>query len=1044
MGELDTLLARLERVPENDFHLRELLKQVQTESGVIPFVGAGLSAPLGFATWSAFLSELGRRAGAQTQTADCLARGQFEEAAEDLRRRLGARSFDDLLETEYGEHRLDGVALRGAVRLIPAVAGRAVVTTNFDRVLERAFADVGERILTVFGHEAARKGAEALQRDQNVLLKLHGDCSTAAGRVLTLEEYRRSYGSKSAGEFDLSLPIPLLLSSMLATRSTLFLGCSLALDRTVRALLAVSTRLGTRSNYAVLAAPPAPDAFRERARQLADLGVRPIWYPDGQHDCVEAVLELLAKARAERPRASSPRPAPGVAPRKGNLPRSASTLIGRETELEQLASVLNAFRLVTIAGAPGVGKTRLSIELGRRVEASFPDGVWWIELDSLREGRLVPQRVANVLGVREQSHEPPQDSLRLHLRDQSVLLLIDNAEHVAASCAELVQFLVENCPGARIVATSRALLRAADEYVFELASLAAPAEDESDAGSLQRNESVALLLDRAAARGAPLHIDASNAPAIARLCRALDGVPLAIQLAAARLRSLSVHEVAERLSHGVDVLRSSVEGGRRQWETLTAALRWSYELLDAEQQQFLRRLAVFDGGWSLQAAQEIGCDGDAAPDAALELLETLHDQSLVARFERNGVSRFRLLEPIRQYALELLQSSGELAVLQSRHARWFVAYAESAEPHLTRSGSAEWLDRLTAEVDNLRAALRWLTGHGDGEAALRCAGALWRFFEIRGHFREGRERIGAALQVPGGGGFENVRGKALSGGGMLAYRQGDFDAARPLFAEALELARRRGDRAALASALNDMGILSQRSGDLDRAHQLLAEALELERLAVNPRGVGAALFNLGVTEFQRGQLDPAERRLRESCDAFRTADSERDRAFPLNWLALTALRRGDTNAAIGPAEESLALRTRTGDKRGIAETQRTLALIDVARREFGAARSRLLESMKLASGVGDQRGAAESLECIGLRAVAVGDSAHAVRVCGAAAALRQRARIVALPFEKGLVDAALAQAKTELGPERFERRWSEGLAWPATEFYALVTSDEAG
>lgn len=1044
MRELDSLLARLSDASENDFHLRELLKQVQTESGVIPFVGAGLSAPLSFATWSAFLTELARRAGAETQTADRLARGQFEEAAEELRQRLGARRFDDLLETEFGEHRLDGVALRGAARLIPAVAGRAVVTTNFDRVLERAFADAGERVLTVFGPEAARDGAQALQRDQNVLLKLHGDCSTSAGRVLTLEEYRRSYGSKSAGEFDLALPIPLLLSSMLATRSALFLGCSLAQDRTVRALLAVSTRLGTRSNYAILAAPSAPDEFRERARQMADLGVRPIWYPAGRHECVEAVLELLAKARADRPRPADARAAQGTAPRKGNLPRSASNLIGRETELEQLASVLNAFRFVTIAGAPGVGKTRLAIELGRRVEALFRDGVWWIELDSLREGRLVPQRVANVLGVREQSHEPPQDSLRLHLRDQRVLLLIDNAEHVAAPCADLVQFLVENCPGVRIVATSRALLRTADEYVFELASLAAPAEDECDAAALQRNESVVLLLDRAAARGAPLHVDASNAQAIARLCRALDGVPLAIQLAAARLRSLTVHEVAERLSHGVDVLRTSVERGRRQWETLTAALRWSYDLLGPDQQQFLRRLAVFDGGWSLPAAQEIACDAGAAPDAALDLLEALHDQSLVARFERNGVSRYRLLEPIRQYALELLQSSGELAALQARHAHWFVAYSESAEPHLTRSGSAEWLDRLTAEVDNLRAALRWLTGQGEGEAALRCVGALWRFFEIRGHFREGRERIAAALQVPGGGGFESVRGKALSGGGLLAYRQGDFDAARPLFEEALELARRRGDRAALASALNDMGILSQRSGALERAAELLGEALELERLTVNPRGVGAALFNLGVTDFQRGRLDEAEQRLRESCDAFRTADSERDRAFPLNWLALTALRCGDANTATALAQESLALRTKTGDKRGIAETRRSLALIALSRREFDSARSSLLESVKLASGVGDQRGAAESLECIGLRAVAVGDAGHAVRVCAAAAALRQRARIVALPYEKSLVDEALAQAKAELGPDRFQRRWAEGFAWPATEFYALVTSDEAG
>jgi len=1045
MHEFDALLSKLAPVADNEFHLRELVKQVQTESGVAPFVGAGLSAPLGLATWGKFLANLAIAAGLEREVAQLVRVGQYEEAAEQLRARLGARRFDDLLEGEYGEHRLDNGPLRGAARLIPRLARRAVITTNFDRVLERAFAEAGQQVVVVFGADTARSAAAALQQDKNLLLKLHGDCSTSLGRVLTLDEYRKTYGRRGQNDFDLELPIPALLQAILVTRSVLFLGCSLTADRTVQALLNVSLRLGVRSNYAVLAAPSDPAALRERAARLADMGVRTIWHREGDFERVEELVELLVKARTRPPLAhggAASAPAASTAA-PSNLPSSSGTIIGRGTELETLAALVGPQRLTTIVGAPGIGKTRLALELGRAVASRFADGVCWVELDSLREERLVPQRVAHVLGLREQADQPPQDALRLHLRRRALLLLLDNTEHVTRSCAELVQFLIESCPDLRVIATSRTPLRAADEYVYELSTLASPPLDESDLGALAESESVALLLERAAARGVRLTLTRETARPIRELCRALDGLPLAIQLAAARLRSLSVHEIAARLTRGVDVLRATREVGRRQWETLTAALGWSYELLAAQEQRLLRRLALFDGGFQLAAAHSICCGEGCDEAQALESLEALIDQSLVVRCERAGSSRYRLLEPIRQYALDLLQTSGESLSLQETHARWFLHWAEAVAPRFTGPSAAAALDEVTAEIDNLRAAFRWFQSRNDGDGAQRWFVAMWRFYEIRGFFREGRERAAAALAVRGASGDDTLFGRASSGAGMLAYRQGDWGEARAHFERALALARAGKDPLQLANALNDLGICEQRAGAFERARTLLAECLEIERASAHHRGVGAALFNLGCIEFQLEQLQRARELFDESCDAFRAAGAERDLAFPLNWLALCALRHNELPRAASLAEQSLEIRTRLGDKRGMAETRRTLALVDLARAAPAAALESLIDSFKLISGVGDQRGAAETLECLAAQAVAARDPAHAARLCGAAKALRERARVPALPFEHSLIGDVGARAARELGTERFERRWDEGANWPASELLELVTSGPA-
>ncbi len=404
MKELE-LWRRIGAFPENEAHLRDLVTQVQTNHGVVPFVGAGLSIPL-FPGWTKFLQGLGESAGSATLAAvnQQLGSGHYEEAAELVQTKLGSRRFQEHLEDTFGDHRLPEQPISGAVTSIPRISSGVVITTNFDRLLERTFDEAGTPTRHFWGRDALEKGGRHLQREESVLLKLHGDYETSSGRVLTLKDYQQCYGNTAGCTVDANLPIPSMLMAILATRSLLFVGCSLAADRTVPLLQHIANRFTGNVQFAIVSHPASEDEFQERARLLSEMGIRPIWYPTNRHELVQDILEHLAAARAERPESKLAGPtAPATtATAKGNAPRPTTPLVGRQAELSTLDRMLDACRMITIAGGPGTGKTRVAIELARRVESRFPQGVWFVELDSLRETRFVPQRIANVLGIREQ------------------------------------------------------------------------------------------------------------------------------------------------------------------------------------------------------------------------------------------------------------------------------------------------------------------------------------------------------------------------------------------------------------------------------------------------------------------------------------------------------------------------------------------------------------------------------------------------------------------------------------------------------------------
>ncbi|HET9927212.1 MAG TPA: BTAD domain-containing putative transcriptional regulator, partial [Rubrobacter sp.] len=454
---------------------------------------------------------------------------------------------------------------------------------------------------------------------------------------------------------------------------------------------------------------------------------------------------LLAEIRAGKvPAAPSPpvgRPSKELlGPSPNNLPASLTSFVGREEALLEIKRLLSMTRLLTLTGAGGAGKTRLALEVARDLLGAYPEGVWLVELAPLSDPALTRQAVAAALGVREQPGRPLTDTLTDHLRRKDLLLVLDNCEHLVDAAAHLAADLLESCPKLRILATSREPLGVPGEAVWTVPPLSLP-----DAGratsfeGLMGTEAVRLFLDRARSRLPGFELGEENAVAVGRICRKLEGIPLAIELAAARMGALAVEQVAQRLEDSLKLLAGGNRIADPRQQTLRATLNWSHELLSEAERKLFGRLSVFAGGWTLETAEEV-CSGEGIErDDVADLLSKLVDKSLVmAGAGAQGALRYRMLEPVRQYARERVEESGEAGALLRRHAALFLALAEEAEPELRGPWQASWVKRLEQEWDNLRVAMVWLLAHDEPEGAARLGWALWLFWWVRGRFTEGR------------------------------------------------------------------------------------------------------------------------------------------------------------------------------------------------------------------------------------------------------------------------------------------------------------------
>jgi predicted ATPase/DNA-binding SARP family transcriptional activator/Tfp pilus assembly protein PilF len=760
---------------------------------------------------------------------------------------------------------------------------------------------------------------------------------------------------------------------------------------------------------------------------------------DPDPETVALFQQIQAEARRKRDSTPiAPLSQPAASARR--LPCPLTPLIGRKTEQEQIVSTLNDSRLLTLTGTGGVGKTRLAIAVAEQVAAKYPDGVFFVDLAPLSDPTSVVPAVARALQIQEESGAPLLSTLQEALHPKTLLLLLDNCEHLLDACATLTDILLQNCPGIRVLTASRQHLGLTGEVVWKVTSLSTPALCDLTDGSrsfqkdqtalLSEYEAVQLFVIRAQQALPSFQMTPRNAQTVARICAHLDGLPLALELAAARVRSLSVEEIYSKIQDRFRLLTGGSRAALPRQKTLRALMDWSYDLLSEAERTLLCRLSVFAGGWTLQAAEAV-CP-EESPDEegtfeaweVLGLLSSLVDKSLVMMEQEAGQTRYRLLETMRQYAQDRLQEQSDVDLLRRRHQVFFVALAEEAEPQLNGPDQATWLHRLEQDHANLRQAL----SGGNAYAALRLVGALWRYQQVRAYASEGRKWCAEALGGDGVQGVTSTRAKALHGAGVLAWSQSDYTAAHTLHEESLTLYRELADTDGIGTALQSLGNIASEHGDYARAQALYSESLTLRRKSGDNQGIATLLNNLGNIASDQGNLTTAQTLHEESLQIRRELGNKAGIASSLNNLGNVALDQEDYARARALYAESLALQRELGNKQGVAIALHSLGTIAYEQDDFATTHLLFAESLSLSHTLGYKRGLACTLEALGALALSEEQARRGAYLVSAAEALRTAIDGPMPPSDRTQHDTLLAQARTALGEENFALAWSEGGA----------------
>jgi predicted ATPase/serine/threonine protein kinase len=582
-----------------------------------------------------------------------------------------------------------------------------------------------------------------------------------------------------------------------------------------------------------------------------------------------------------------------------NLPAAVTSFVGRERELADCARQLESTRWLTLVGMGGSGKTRLARRLAEQALEAFPDGVWFVDLTALKHQERVPESLADAAGIQEEPGVPILKTLLASFAERRVLIVLDNCEELLDPVSHLGLALLEGCPGLKLLATSREPTGSPGEVVVPVAPLGLPAEGgDADPGVLAANESVRLFVERAVAASPAFTLGAQNAGAVAEICRRLDGIPLAIELAAARARTLPVEQLAARLDDRFRLLTGGSRAAAPRHRTLRAAIAWSDALLEADERELFVRLGAFAGAWSLTSAVALaGADRDEFE--VLDAMTRLVDRSLVVVTPSvAGETRYRYLETVRQFALDRLVETGEEPALRARHLDYFLGVAEESQAALAGAEQKQWLARLDVEHNDLLAAHAWC-GVGDGHAVqgLRLVGALWRFWAVRGHYAMAGRALTEALARPGAAGRSEARATALVSAAGCALARGDYGGARPLVEEALAITRELEDRKGTARCLTALATIAIFQGLLEEAEAMSTESLVIYRDLGRTRGVAHALHTLGHVALSRGRLDEAHTRYEGALQALAGTGDDRQIAHTLTDFARVATRQGDWEAA---------------------------------------------------------------------------------------------------------------------------------------------------
>jgi predicted ATPase/class 3 adenylate cyclase/Tfp pilus assembly protein PilF len=661
-----------------------------------------------------------------------------------------------------------------------------------------------------------------------------------------------------------------------------------------------------------------------------------------------------------------------------NLPAMLTSFIGREREMAEVKRLLTLTRLLTITGAGGVGKTRFAVQVAADLLDSCADGVWLIELAPLSNSDLAAQLVANGLGIREEEGRPLIQTLVDTLRTKSLLLILDNCEHLVQGVAQLAQTLLSGAPKLRILATSREPLGVAGEMAWCIPPLSSPGLHETVAlGDLTQYDAVKLFLDRAVAVRPDFVINNQNAPAVAQICGRLDGIPLAIELAASRIRVLTAEEIAARLDDLFRLLVNGSPAALPRQQTLRALIDWSHDLLSESERVLLRRLSVFAGGWTLQAAEEVCSGGSIEAWEVLDLLAHLIDKSLVLAEAQDGRQRYRFLETIRQYGWERLAESEETDELAHKHAEHFMRMAEESYGELWGPKQGYWLTRLEAEHDNLRTALEWTTRGADREEMLlRMAGSLWRFWGIHGYMSEGRAWLERALaRNPNAPAY--LRANGLRGAGILARQQGDYAQAKAMHEQSLALFRELGLKLGIARELDALGEIAQCQGNYSQAIELHTESLALRYEIGDKEGVAVSLGQLGSIARGRGQYQYARELLEQSLELNREMGDKQYTALSLNNLGLIACLMAEYGRAVSLFEEAVSLYRELNDRLGISNTLQNLGDVAKDQGDMQWATTLYQRCLALKQELGDKNGIAQVIADLAEVALCQGNYAGA-------------------------------------------------------------------
>ena len=747
-------------------------------------------------------------------------------------------------------------------------------------------------------------------------------------------------------------------------------------EETYRALMRLHARSGDRAG--VVRNYNACTTVLDR-----ELGVEP------SAETTRAYHEHLAQHSSSEPEPVAPPTAHPSA--RNNLPDHLTSFVGRSREVETVHALLKTTRLLSLTGIGGVGKTRLALAVAEAALPHYPDGAWWVDLAPLSDPSLLEETVAAAMGLREQSTRPISQVLAEAVRFRSMLLVLDNCEHLVAGCAALVRDLLKEGANLRILTTSTEPLSVPGEMVWQVPPLELPASgitgEALDAGVIQATASVLLFMERATAALPTFRLTPANLPAVVRLCQALDGIPLALELAAGRLKMLSVDQLVERLDDRFRVLAGGKRTTLSRHRTLGAVLDWSYALLTEDERALFRRLSLFFGGFTLESAEAVSAGPPLALGQVLQVLSELVDKSLVTVSRADPARvRYGLLETVGHYARERLLESDEAQQVRAAYARFFLDLVEAAGERLLRGPDQEkWFWIIGQEYANLRSLMSYAETSGDFDSLARIASRLWPFWWTHGHLAEGRRWL--EIILPGRASLpEGLRASVLHATGRLMALQGDGGRARALLEENLEVCRMLGDRPRIADALTGLGVVASNEQDYDRADELWAEAFDVYASLGDQWGVARASNNRGDLLVYRGDYPGAISHLQKSVQVFRELRSTLGESISLINLGRASLLQGEPERAERYFRDSLDLKIALADQEGIAWNLEGLAGV----------------------------------------AGAVGQAERAARLFGAAESLRKAISIPLAAPDLPLYERIVAQSKRGVDPERWQACWLEG------------------